>query len=149
MGHSKNGTFKYLRDRVWEKIRGWMEKLLLAAGKEVLMKLVAQSIPVFSMSCFRLPRGLCESITSIIRQFWWGSKQGRRRPCWVSWDVITLPKNLGGLGFRDMELFNLALLARQSWKLLNEPDTLSARLLKAVYYPDTTILEAELGHHPS
>ena len=69
VGHSKNGTFKYLRDRVWEKVKGWMEKLLSAAGKEVLIKAVAQAIPVYSMSCFRLPRGLCDSISSIIRQF--------------------------------------------------------------------------------
>ena len=68
-GHSKNGTFKYLRDRVWEKVKGWMEKLLSTAGKEVLIKAVAQAIPVYSMSCFRLPRGLCDSISSIIRQF--------------------------------------------------------------------------------
>ena len=69
VGHSKNGTFKYLCDRVWEKIKGWVEKLLSAAGKEILIKSVAQAIPVFSISCFRLPRGLCESITLIIRQF--------------------------------------------------------------------------------
>lgn len=81
VGHSKNETFKYLRDRVWEKIKGWMEKILSAAGKEVLIKSVAQAIPVFSMSCFRLPRGLCENIMSIIRQIWWGSKQGKRKPC--------------------------------------------------------------------
>ena len=79
VGRSKNGTFKYLRDRVLEKIKGWMEKLLSSAGKEVLIKAVAQAIPVYSMSCFRLPRGLCENITSIIRQFWWGSKQGKRK----------------------------------------------------------------------
>ena len=84
VGQAKNGTFKYLKDKVWEKIKGWMEKLLSAAGKEVLIKSVAQAIPVFSMSCFRLPRGLCENITSIIRQFWWGSKQGRRKPSWVA-----------------------------------------------------------------
>ena len=80
VGHSKNGTFKYLRDRVWDKIKGWMEKLLSSAGKEVLIKSVAQAIPVYSMSCFRLPRGLCENIMSIIRQFWWGSKQGSGIP---------------------------------------------------------------------
>ena len=74
VGHSKNGTFKYLRDRVWEKIKGWMAKLLSSAGKEVLIKSVAQAIPVYSMASFRLPRGLCENINSIIRQFWWGSK---------------------------------------------------------------------------
>lgn len=147
--HSKNGTFKYLRDRVWEKIKGWMEKLLSAAGKEVLIKSVAQSIPVYSMACFRLPRGLCESVTSIIRQFWWGSIQGRRKPAWASWDVMTRPKHLGGLGFRDLEIFNLALLSRQAWRLLHHPESLSARILKAVCYSGCSLLEAELGSPPS
>ena len=92
VGHSKNGTFKYLRDRVWEKVKGWMEKLLSASSKEVLIKAVAQAIPVYSMSCFRLPRGLCDSISAIIRQFWWGSKQGKRKPNWVAWDTMIQPK---------------------------------------------------------
>lgn len=52
VGHSKNGTFKYLRDRVWEKIKGWVAKLLSATGREVLIKSIAQAIPVFSMACF-------------------------------------------------------------------------------------------------
>lgn len=126
-----------------------MEKLLSAAGKEVLIKAVAQAIPVFSMSCFRLPRGLCDSITSIIRQFWWGSKQGKRKPSWVAWDMMTRPKHLGGLGFRDLEIFNLALLARQAWRLMTDETSLSAKVLKAVYFPQCSLLDAELGSHPS
>jgi hypothetical protein len=141
VGQSKMGTFKYLRDRIWEKVRGWMEKLLSAAGKEVLIKAVAQAIPVYSMACFRLPRGLSENISPIIRQFWWGSKQGKRKPSWVSWDVMTKPKHLGGMGFRDMEIFNLALLAHQAWRLLVEPNSLRARILKAAYFPNTCFLE--------
>lgn len=48
-----------------------------------------------------------------------------------------------------MEVFNLALLSRQAWRLLQNPETLSARILKAVYYPDCSILDASLGTHPS
>jgi hypothetical protein len=149
VGSSRSGTFKFLRDRVWSKVKGWLEKILSAGGKEVLIKSVAQAIPVYSMACFRLPRGLCEHINSLIRQFWWGSKEGKRKPCWVSWDVMTLPKHLGGLGFRDLELFNLCLLARQSWRMIQDPNSLSARILKSIYFPDTTLLEANLGSHPS
>ena len=149
VGQSKNGTFRYLRDRVWEKVKGWMQKLLSAASKEVLIKSVAQAIPVFSMSCFKLPRGLCEHLNKLIRQFWWGSKEGKRKPHWVSWKVMSQPKFMGGLGFRDFKLFNLALLAKHSWRLLKNPQSLCANILKAIYYPNGTILSAELGTKPS
>ena len=36
MGHSKNGTFKYLRDRVWEKVKGWMKKITFCSWKRSL-----------------------------------------------------------------------------------------------------------------
>src|SRR3954464_15547576 len=108
-----------------------MEKLLSYAGKEVLIKAVAQAILVYSMACFRLPRCICESITSMIRQFWWGSKQGKQKSCWVVWDILTQPKHMGGLGFRDLEVFNITLLCRQTWRLLTEPTSLSSQILKA------------------
>ena len=67
VGHPKKGTFKYLSDKVWDKVKGWMSKCLSAGGKDVLIKSVAQAIPVYSMSCFKLPKGLCDHIKSIIR----------------------------------------------------------------------------------
>ena len=101
------------------------------------------------MACFKFPRGLCEHINNIIQRFWWGSKNGQRKPAWVFWATMSKPKFMGGLGFRDVELFNLALLARQVWRLLQEPDTPSACVLKARYYPNTSIPDATLGSSPS
>jgi hypothetical protein len=126
---------------VWKRVQGWMEQSLSSGGKEVLIKAVAQAIPTYSMACFRLPRGLCQHIDGLLRSFWWGSKEGKRRTCWVAWEM-TKPKYLGGLGFRDIELFNLALLTRQAWRLLQEPTSLSARVLKAAYYLKGDFLSA-------
>ena len=67
VGRSTNGTFKYVKDRLWGKIKGWIEKCLAVAGKEVLIKSVGQAISTFSMSCFLLPRGLCQAIDTMIR----------------------------------------------------------------------------------
>lgn len=128
---SVNGAFKYSKDRVWKRVQGWVEQSLSAGGKEVLIKAVAQAIPTYSMSCFKLPRGLCEHINSVLRKFWWGSEEGKRKTCWVAWDDMTMPKFMGGLGFRDFELFNFALIARQAWRVLQESDSLGARILKS------------------
>ena len=149
VGSSKNGVFKYLKDCLWNKIQGWFENTMSMAGKEVLVKAVAQAVPVYSMSCFKLPRGLCEHLNMLIRKFWWGSKEGKRKPHWVSWKTMTQPKGMGGLGFKDIEIFNLALLAKQAWRLLQNQESLSARILKSVYYPNTSIMHAPLGSHPS
>ena len=43
----------------------------------------------------------------------------------------------------------MVMLARQAWRLLQNPDSLSARILKSIYYRDSSILEAVLGNHPS
>jgi hypothetical protein len=53
VGKSKSGAFKYLKDKVWKKVLGWMEQLLSVGGKEILIKSVAQAVPTFSISCFK------------------------------------------------------------------------------------------------
>jgi hypothetical protein len=58
-------------------------------------------------------------------------------------------KNKGGLGFRDLTLFNKALLAKQLWRLSQQPDSLVARIFKAKYYAFCSVLEADVGKKPS
>lgn len=59
------------------------------------------------------------------------------------------PKSQGGLGFRDFRLFNQALLARQAWRLLVYLESLSARLLKAKYYPSGRLEDTVFAGNPS
>ncbi|KAK6159098.1 hypothetical protein DH2020_006412 [Rehmannia glutinosa] len=53
-----------------------------------------------------------------------------------------------GLGFRHLRAFNLALLAKQAWRLLCQPHSLIARLLRAKYFPGGTFFNAQLGNRP-
>ena len=54
---------------------------------------------------------------------------------WLSWERLTLPKEEGGLGFTDLHVFKMAMLAKQCWRLLRKPDSLCAQILRARYYP--------------
>ena len=46
--------------------------MLSRAGKEVLIKAVAQSIPTYTMGVFLLPAKLCDELDSLCARFWWG-----------------------------------------------------------------------------
>ena len=70
VGKNKRNTFNDVKVKLSKKLAGWKEKLLSKAGKEVLIKAVAQAIPTYTMSCFKIPDSLCDDLTSMIRNFW-------------------------------------------------------------------------------
>jgi hypothetical protein len=136
IGRSPIITFRYLLDRMWRRVSGLSDRPLSRMGNEIMLKTVIQAIPTYVMSCFLLPVATCEEMRKIIADFWWGFKDGKRKLHWRSWEWMSSPKNIGGMGFRDMELFNQAMLGRQCWRLLTVPDSLCARVLKGRYFPD-------------
>ena len=112
IGANRSGCFKHLCEKIKKLLKGLMEKQLYTGGKEVLLKPVAQAIPVFAMSVFCLPKGICIEITDLIAQFWWGDEEENKKLHWFSWWKLCIPKCDGGMGFRDLYSFNLALLAK-------------------------------------
>ena len=135
-GRMHKGKFQNLQEQLTRRIMLWGDNIPSQGGKEILIKAVAQAIPTFIMGVFKLPAAVCDDLTRLVRNFWWGASEGRRKTQWRAWNKITEPKSLGGLGFRDFRVFNQALLARQAWRLLSNPDNLCARVLKAKYYPN-------------
>ncbi|KAA3480785.1 reverse transcriptase [Gossypium australe] len=121
----------------------------LPRGKEVFIKAILQAIPTFSMACFLLPKTLCKGLEGIIAKFWWQKSRNRKGIHWCAWKDLCRLKEDGGLGFRNLKNFNVALLAKQGWRLINYPNSLLARVLKAKYYPNTNFAEARLGNLPS
>ena len=72
-----------------------------------------------------------------------------RKIHWINWEWLCEPKKKGGMGFRNINAFNLAMLAKQAWRLLNQQNSLFFRVYKARYFPMCSFLEAKLGSNPS
>ena len=92
---------------------------------------------------------LCKELNSLMGNFWWGQKDKERKIAWISWERLCTPKAKGDMGFRDLKAFNLALLAKQWWRMQQNPNSLVHRVLKTKYFPNSVASEVELGSRPS
>ena len=101
------------------------------------------------MSCFKLPKALCDDIKSLVRNFWWGQKGNEKKMCWMKWERLCKMKTGGGLGFRDLEAINIALLAKQGWRIVKNPDYLAAKVIKPKYYVRRDFWNGNLGSDTS
>lgn len=139
LGRLTDRQFDHIVERARSRVQGWCEKKLSYAGKEVLLKSVVQALPAYSMSCFKLTKGLCSKVTAVMSRYWWSGSLDKRGMHWKAWDKLAIPKNRGGPGFRDFQEFNDAMLGKQAWRLLENPSSLCARVLKGRYFPDGDI----------
>lgn len=150
IGRSKKRVFGYLKERVSKRIQQWQSKPISRAGKTVLIRNVAQAIPSYTMSCFLLPKTLCQELERLLNNFWWRSSlAGNKGINWHSWNSMSLSKSKGGLGFRNLYGFNIALLGKQCWNFMNNPDSLVSRLFRARYFPNSHFLQAAKGNDGS
>ena len=94
------------------------------------------------MTCFQLPKSFCKQIQTVLTRFWWDDKPDHRKMSWVSWSTLTLPKSAGGLGCREIEKFNEALLAKLAWRILKYPDSLLSQVLTGKYCHSSSFLTA-------
>jgi hypothetical protein len=119
IARAASSSFTFLVDRVWRSVSIGADRPMSRAGKAVKLKTVTQAIPNYVMSCFRVPVGICNKLKSSVANDWWGIEEGKRKLHWRSWDWLSTPKTLGGLGFRDFVLFNQAMLflkPRHAWQ---------------------------------
>ncbi|XP_030924735.1 uncharacterized protein LOC115951970 [Quercus lobata] len=146
VGKHKKASLMFIKEKILAKLQGWKEQLLSQAGREILLKAVIQAIPTFAMSCFKIPITLCEEIKSLIRKFWWGQRGNQRKIHWTKWSALCKPKDLGGMGFKELQKFNEAMLTKQVWRLLANNDSLFHRFFKAKFFLNGSILDAKEGN---
>ena len=78
-GLSKVKSFKELKAKITKRVIGWKEKFISKAGREVLIKTVAQAIPTYTMGIFKIPISLCNDINAILAKYWWGQTKDEKK----------------------------------------------------------------------
>ena len=106
-------------------------------------------MPTYTMSCFQLPKTLCHDLESMMRSFWWRQRDKENKIAWVNWRKMCRYKLHGGMGFQNIQAFNLAMLAKQAWRILSNLNSPMAQVFKSKYFPYGDFLNSKLGSNPS
>ena len=92
---------------------------------------------------------LCEELNALCAKFWWRQVGNERKVHWKSWGSLTQPKANGGMGFRDLRLFNHAMFAKQGWRLMHDQNSLFFKCFKARYFPRCHFFDAAVSPNSS
>uniref|UniRef100_J3NC32 Reverse transcriptase domain-containing protein n=1 Tax=Oryza brachyantha TaxID=4533 RepID=J3NC32_ORYBR len=104
-------------DRFAKKVSGWKPKLLSTGDRLTLINSVLMALPVHLLSVLAMPQWAIKEINRKCRRFLWkGQETVNGGHCLVAWDAVCMPKQLGGLGIKDINCFGKAL--RLKWAVL-------------------------------
>jgi hypothetical protein len=113
----KEKGFEYVIDQVNAKLMHWKANQLSFAGRVTLAKSVLEAIPIYPMMTNIIPKACIGEIHRIQRSFIRGDTYQARRYHAVGWEMVTRPKNLGGLGLRSLSTMNKACILKLGRKI--------------------------------
>ncbi|CAN1819529.1 Uncharacterized mitochondrial protein AtMg00310 [Linum perenne] len=145
IARKKKETFRFIEDKVTSRLKSWQSQSISPAGMEVLLSSVVSALPVYTMSCFRLPAHLTKRLNQLTAQFWWKKAIDTPGLHWLAWKKLCRPRSEGGLGFKNFESLNQALLGKQGWTLITRSDSLLTQIYKGRYFPNSSFLAAKKG----
>ena len=101
-----------MEERFRKRLSIWKRQCLSKGGSLTLLKSTLSSLSTYFISLFVIPKRVCTRLEKIQRDFLWGGGALENKPHLVSWKVICAAKNDGGLGIRNLAIFNKALLRK-------------------------------------
>lgn len=103
-----------------------------------MVKTVVESIPVYWLSLFKVPKSILHSLRRLAASYLWSGSDGDNKFHLANWGMITRPKPLGGWGLCDLALFSQALHMKCLWRGFIS-DTLWSRIILEKYLHGTLI----------
>ena len=141
----KSKAYDFIYQKFKSRLTLTKANTLNHAGRLTLIQSVFASIPIYYMANILFTKKFLARITSIIRAFWWQGvqKEQQKKPIhYRSWNSICKPKKEGGLGIRKLELVNKGILINTAWRLVHDPDSIIAKIIKAKYFPYASLWTA-------
>lgn len=92
---------------------------------------------------------MVDKLVRIQRSFLWGGGPDQTKIAWINWETVCLPKEKGGLGIKDINNFNMALLDKWEWNLRQQRGELWAKVLESKYGGWRGLAEAGRAGHKS
>ena len=114
-----------------------------------LIRSILTSIPIYFLSFFRILNKVADKLVQIQRRFLWGGGLDQKKVAWIKWETICLPKEKGGLGIKEIRIFNKALLAKWRWNMLQQNSELWARILESKYGGWRALAEGKRANNES
>lgn len=108
-----------LTDSIAARFNHWAVKSLSFACRLQLINSVIYSLINFWFSAFALPKGCLKAIEQLCNRFLWAGDLTKRASAKVSWNSCCLPKDEGGLGLRNLSIWNKVLNLRLAWVLFS------------------------------
>ncbi|GJZ50731.1 RNA-directed DNA polymerase, eukaryota, reverse transcriptase zinc-binding domain protein [Tanacetum coccineum] len=130
---------KSLIDNIKGKNGDWKYKYLSYAGRLMLIATVLEAISVYWASVFKIPKTVIKEINGILKRYLWSNSESARGKAKVAWKQVCKPKDCGGLGVKDLEKWNEALLAKHLWNIASKKDSLWVKWIHAVRLKDASI----------
>ena len=101
-----------------KKLAGWKGSFLSLGGRLILIHSTLSALPVHIMTLFHVPTWVIQCIDQIRRRFLWFGCHKIKGFILISWHKVLASLEEGGMGIKDLSIFNLSLLCRQWWKIL-------------------------------
>ncbi|GKG17101.1 hypothetical protein Tco_0362058, partial [Tanacetum coccineum] len=115
---------KGLIDKVRNRILSWKNKNLSYAGRLQLVASVLESIQVYWATVFLLPQAVIDDINKLLKGFLWNQNDQANGKAKVAWKKLCMPKAKGGLGLKNLNLWNKVMITKHLWNIAADKDTL-------------------------
>ena len=122
-------------EKVETRLGGWRARLLSRGGRLVLLKSVLAAIPIYYLSIFRIPAGVRRRLEKTMRTFFWRGSRPKESRGWalVAWTTVCQPVSQGGLGIRNLQHTNMALLTKWVCQMMQPSRDLVSVVLRDWY----------------